>query len=174
MSVYDNYQLYGPYRRNDGRMHVVLIHHDSKGSIDDRKTVSYPKYLVETYLDRYLTSDETVDHIDGNFSNNDLSNLRIIPRSIHCKSHTCSRKQITLKCVICGTEFITDDINRIICGNKSCAGKCAHINGYNKGNDLHERKMNELTSNRSLVEEILSVEDANSGKLLVGNPEQGR
>ena len=34
------------------------------------------------------------------------------------------------------------------------------------------REMNNLISNRSLIEEIQSVEGANSGKSLVDNPEQ--
>lgn len=74
-------------------------------------------------LDIYLDHNETVDHIDGNFNNNELSNLRVVP------------------------------------------------NDYNKGNSL-SREKNELISNRSLIGEIQPVEGANSGKLLVGNPEQ--
>jgi len=174
MAVYEEYQVYGPYKRKDGRMHIVLTHHISKGQIDKRKTVSYPKYIVENYLGRYLTEDETVDHIDGNFSNNELSNLRVVPRSIHCKSHTSSRVKTSKVCVICGKEFITDNINRLTCGNKSCNGKCAHINGFDKGHNFNTGKTNKLISNRSLVEEIQSVEGANSGKPLVGNPEQGK
>ena len=172
MTVYQEYNVYGPYVRKDGRMHVILIHHNSSGQITARKTISYPKYIVEKYLNRYLTDDETVDHIDGNFSNNDLSNLRVVPRKEHCKSHSKSRKTIIKQCMICGTEFTTTDINRLTCGSKQCAGKCAHINGYNKGYDKQVRRKNELISNRSLVEEIQSVEGANSGKLLIGNPEQ--
>ena len=171
MSVYDDYKVYGPYFRKDGRQHIVLIKHNNKGGIDLRKTISYPKYIVEKYLDRYLDHDETVDHIDGNFNNNELSNLRVVLRNQHAKSHTSSRVLVNKKCCICGKEFTTTNNKRITCGSKSCRGKCAHINDYNKGNSLLREK-NELISNRSLVEEIQSVEGANSGKLLVGNPEQ--
>ena len=171
MTVYSDYQVYGPYTRKDGRKHVVLIKHNN-GSIVERKTVSYPKYLVEIQLNRYLTTDETVDHIDGNFENNDLPNLRVVPRSLHALSHTSSREVVTKKCFICGTFFVSNNSNRVTCGSKSCAGACAHILGHNKGyNRIYE--FNILTSNRSLLEEISTVEDANSGNLLVGNPEQG-
>lgn len=172
MSVYQNYKVYGPYVRKDGRKHVVLILHNSENSIIERKTISYPKYLVEKYLDRYLSDDETVDHIDGNFNNNELSNLRVVPRSEHCKSHTKSRIQVLKICPICKTKFYTNDAKRKTCGSKSCVGKSAHLNGYNKGNSI-KIEANEYISNRSLIGEIQSVDTANSGKPLVGNPEQG-
>ena len=171
MAVYAGYQMYGPYYRPDGRQHVLLVHRDSNGSIDKRKCVSNPKYLVECHLDRYLNEEETVDHIDGNFSNNSLYNLRIISRRNHCRSHVNVRKEVTKICKICGKSFQTFDNSRITCGNKHCVGMCAHVNGYNKGHSFI-REENILISNRSLVEEIQSVEGANSGKLLVGNPEQ--
>lgn len=89
---------------------------------------------MSVYEGHKLSSSETVDHIDGNFSNNDNS--------------------------------------RVTCGSKSCSGYCAHVLGHNKGNNFI-RKTNEYTSLRSLIQEIVSVDGANSGKLLVGNPEQG-
>lgn len=171
MAVYEGYSVYGPYRRKDNRLHVILTHHTSSGSIDDRKTVSYPKYLVEVHLNRYLNPDETVDHIDGDFSNNALSNLRVVPRSLHSRSHTSCREEHIKYCVICGKEFNTSDAWRITCSSAVCRGKCAHVNGYNKGCSF-DRDINHFIPLRSLIEEIPSVEDANSGKLLVGNPEQ--
>ena len=172
MSVYEDYKCYGPYTRADGRQHVILIHHNNAGNIDDRITCSYPKYLVENYIGHKLSSSETVDHIDGNFSNNDLSNLRIVERSLHCKSHVKVKTTLEKQCCVCGKVFYTNDNSRVTCGSKSCAGYCAHVLEYNKGNDFI-RKMNEYTSLRSLVQEIVSVDGANSGKLFVGNPEQG-
>lgn len=171
MLVYEDYKCYGPYTRSDGRQHVVLVHHDNEGSIDNRLTCSYPKYIVERHIGRKLKSSETIDHIDGNFSNNNLSNLRIIERSLHCRSHTDQRKVIEKQCNICGKVFYTDNNSRVTCGSKSCRGYCAHVIGHNKGNNFI-RKMNEYTSLRSLVQEIVSVEGANSGKSLVDNPEQ--
>ena len=170
MKVYEEYKVYGPYTRKDGRAHVVLIQHNEKNHIVDRKTVSYPKYLVEVHLNKYLDSNETIDHIDGNFLNNDFSNLRVVPRHEHCKSHTSSRLEVIKKCVICGKEFKTTDNRRITCGSPSCKGKCTHVNGYNKGNSF-KREMNNYISNRSLIQEIDSVKAANSGKSLVDNPE---
>lgn len=166
MAVYDEYRVYGPYTRKDNRQVVILVNDKQ-----EHKTVSYPKYLVEKFLDRYLDKDDTVDHIDGNFTNNELSNLRVIPRDIHARSHTKHLEPIVKVCAVCGKEFLTTNGSRIVCDNKSCHGKCAHICGYNKGHNFIGGA-NKLVSNRSLVGEIPSVEAANSGKLLVGNPEQ--
>ena len=171
MTVYQDYIVYGPYtRKSDGRQHVVLTLHDNNGKIIERKTISYPKYLVEKHLNRYLQYNETVDHIDEDFTNNDLSNLRVVSRSEHCKSHTTEREIVYKRCFICGKEFKTNCADRITCGSKSCAGKCAHLNGYNKGNSV-ERMKNTYKNNRSLIEEIQSVEGANSANLLIGNAE---
>lgn len=177
MSVYEGYKVYGPYTRKDGRQHVILVE-CNKCSKGTRITVSYPKYLVETYLDRLLEPDETVDHIDGNFSNNSLDNLRVVPRNIHCKSHAKHKKVIQKMCVICGSVFSTNNNNRVVCGNKQCSGKCTR----NRLTDAeaqqlesrikNSRKVNKYIIPRSLIQEIESVEGANSVNPLIGNTEQ--
>jgi hypothetical protein len=77
--VYNEYKVYGPYKRKeDGREHVILVKY-----VDREKkslTVSFPKYKMELHLGRYLSDDETIDHDDGDFTNNDISNLKIMSR----------------------------------------------------------------------------------------------
>ena len=130
---YANCKLYGPYLRYDGREHVVLVHKDGR-----KQTVSYPKYLWETMIGRYLQDDETVDHIDRNPLNNDVSNLQILKRSEHCKldaRHTIAQ---TFVCDICGLTFelsgrkLNDAVHNRRNGkagpycSRSCAGKASH------------------------------------------------
>jgi hypothetical protein len=67
-------KVYGPYTRKDGRQHIILYEHGK------RKTVSYPKYLLEQHLGRTLLEHETCDHIDGDYTNNSLENLQILSR----------------------------------------------------------------------------------------------
>jgi hypothetical protein len=54
-------KVHGPYtRQQDGRQHVVVVFVDLS-----KKTISYPKYLMEQKLGRELDPDlETIDHID--------------------------------------------------------------------------------------------------------------
>jgi hypothetical protein len=98
MKVYQNCKIYGPYLRKDGRKHICAIFSDGS-----RKTVSYPKYLMEVYLNRYLEENETVDHIDRDFTNDDISNLRIVSKSQHTKDDVKRRKLLSGKCIWCNS-----------------------------------------------------------------------
>jgi hypothetical protein len=103
--VYQNCKIYGPYKRKDGRKHVCVIF--SNGS---RKTVSYPKYLMEVHLDRYLKDDETVDHIDRDFTNDAIANLRIVDRKQHAIDDARRvTRLVSASCVWCKKEMGTID-----------------------------------------------------------------
>lgn len=154
--MYEHKKVYGPYTRKDGRQVVIL---KTPGSHNDHQTISYPKYLVECHLKRYLKDNETVDHINGDFNNNDLSNLRVVDRAEHCRSHAKQKQLITKSCQICGKSFETVNSNRVTCGSKSCRGKCAHINGHNEGNSFTYNNKNILKDMRDTVEHIKSVAD---------------
>jgi len=94
-------KLYGPYLRKDGRKHVILVFVDGS-----KKTISYPKYIMEQHLGRVLDPDtETVDHIDRDISNNDLSNLRVIDRASHAREDAIHRDIIKGNCIWCSLEI---------------------------------------------------------------------
>lgn len=100
--MYENYKIYGPYlNRKDNRLRVIIKH----SITGEEHTVSYPKYLIECYLNRYLDEDETVDHIDGNPLNNDISNLQVLKRSKHSSFDAIRNKDIIVNCAYCGKEF---------------------------------------------------------------------
>lgn len=101
MSYADKFTVYGPYRRQDNRQIVIVI--DKKGK---RRTVSYPKWLLEMQIGRPLNPDlETIDHIDSNIDNNNLDNLRIMPRSEHSREDTRRVKLVTFNCAWCDKPF---------------------------------------------------------------------
>ena len=95
-------KVHGPYEIKPSGRQIVIIVNDDKS----RRTVSYPKFLMEEHLGRELDPDkETVDHLDFNFDNNDLDNLRIVPRKEHSANDTRRVKLIDLKCSMCGKKF---------------------------------------------------------------------
>lgn len=99
--VYENCKIYGPYSsKKDRRLRIFVIFPDEK-----RTTISYPKYLMEVHLNKYLEPNETVDHIDGNFLNNEISNLQILDRKIHCCNDANRNKDVTVTCMYCGKSF---------------------------------------------------------------------
>ena len=131
MIPYSGLKVFGPYVRKDGRKHVVLQDTVTK----KLKTVSYPKYLVELREGRYLTDDETVDHRDDDFTNDDLDNLQILSRSANASKSAKRRVPQKFSCPVCNAEFELEGtslsratVNRSkgrsgpYC-SKSCAGK---------------------------------------------------
>jgi len=94
-------KVYGPYSRKDGRQHVILYENGK------RKTVSYPKYLLETKLGRSLLPDETCDHIDGDYTNNCLENLQVLSRADNAAKSMAFKpaEQAYFVCPECNTSF---------------------------------------------------------------------
>lgn len=130
--LYEKARVFGPYKERRGRKIVILIHPDGK-----RETISYPKYLVEQALGVKLDRDlGTIDHIDGNYDNNHLSNLRVIPRKEHSAMDTRRVVLVKYKCLMCEKEFersprlIRDKAKKGKAGpycSRSCAGRYARL-----------------------------------------------
>jgi hypothetical protein len=93
-------RVYGPYTRKDGRKHVVLWNGETT------QTVSYPRYIMEAHLGRKLEEWETVDHINRDFTDDRIENLRLVGRSQHSKDDATYAKLIKNECVWCGTKLL--------------------------------------------------------------------
>lgn len=125
-------KVHGPYKRKDGRQIVIVV--ENNGT---RRTVSYPKWLMELQLGRRLDPNlETVDHIDSNFDNNDLDNLRIVPRDEHSGDDTRRVKPVKFSCAWCDEEFerqprlVRDKARKNKAGpfcSRKCAGKYSRM-----------------------------------------------
>jgi len=133
--LYPEYDIvYGPYVRKDGRQHIVLsIKNKPREYPNKIKTISYPKVLMEIYIGRKLLSNETVDHIDRNFNNNSIENLRIIDRKEHAKIDVVRRKKEYIICPICSKEFIpsknqVNERSKQSLSGPFCSKKCCSEN----------------------------------------------
>jgi len=126
-------KIHGPYKRKtDGRQIVIVIETNGK-----RRTVSYPKWLMELQLGRRLDPNlETVDHIDSNIDNNDISNLRLVPREEHSADDTRRVKHVKFTCAWCDKEFersprlVRDKSKKNKAGpfcSRACAGKYSRM-----------------------------------------------
>lgn len=61
--------------------------HSSDGYVLEHRLV------IEKYIGRYLKSHEHVHHIDGNPTNNDIFNLKLMTRSQHATHHNKDRSR---------------------------------------------------------------------------------
>lgn len=106
----------GPYKRPDGRKIMSI---DDNGK---RTTISYPKFLVQEILGIELGNNETIDHIDKDYTNDNLSNLRIVKISEHCSQDNPRdlKKTITINCPLCGNSA---KVNRIKAKSNRRIGK---------------------------------------------------
>lgn len=142
LSLYPPYtSVCGPYTRRDGRQHIVLNDSmKSKGEKGKTKTISYPKALMEVFLGRRLEENETVDHVDGNFSNNAPENLQVLDRKTHTVKDALRVRTNDLVCPICGTTFTpTKDQYKSPDKPHFCSRKCSGI--YGKRVQLGEEKI---------------------------------
>lgn len=119
--IYENIaKTYGPYLGRDGRYRIILKFNDGT-----KKGMSYPKYLMEGHLERYLEENETIDHIDGNPLNNELSNLRVLNRQEHSSNDCIRNHPIVVTCTYCGKTFEIEG-NKINSRNR----RDRHQSGY--------------------------------------------
>lgn len=114
---------------SQGRNSVCLYNTESKL----RHTISYARYLMSTHLNRFLTDDEHVDHIDNDKSNDVISNLQILTLAENNKKQAKlkGKRMVRYSCPICSKEFslsrrlshLTSKSKTSATCSKSCGGK---------------------------------------------------
>lgn len=151
--IYENLkELKGPYSQKNGRLQATLVFLDGT-----RKTISYPKYLMELHLNRYLLDNKTVDHIDGNFLNNDVSNLQVLDRKEHVILDVIRNQNVEVNCTYCNILFTIQgsklhtrnrkdrNSSGYFC-SRSCSGKY--------GAEIQKRKRNHILIDKIVPEKI--------------------
>jgi hypothetical protein len=120
----NGWTIYGPYRRPDYRKHVIV--YDGK----NRRTISYPKFLMECKLQRELTKDETVDHKDNDVLGNEYENLQLMSRADNIRKSTKGITTVEITCIRCGRKATkrkadVDANKRKGCAGPYCSKSCA-------------------------------------------------
>lgn len=124
-------KMYGPYTRKDGRKHLCIVHDDGR-----KQTKSYPRYLLEQHLGRELLPEETVDHINNDFTDDRLENLQLLSLAENARKEYIRsgrfRKMYTFNCPLCGKEA-SKFLNHVLSNwkkgkagpycSRSCSGK---------------------------------------------------
>jgi hypothetical protein len=126
LTLYTEYdRVYGPYlRKSDGRRILSLSKIGTKGSTAKQ----YGRFLLEIKLNRRLSKNETVDHIDGDFTNDNSDNLQLLTRVENSAKSAIRAKDIIGNCKWCKGEF-TLSRNQRKCRysgpfcSRSCSGK---------------------------------------------------
>lgn len=129
IKIYGNIKLSRIYDCKDGRKRIDVIFENH------RKTFQLAKLKLEAYIGRKLIDDETVDHIDGDRTNDSIENLRVLSLSDNAKDSVKRLLPIDCICMMCNVKFtlnserqrnVIKNVNKRKAGpfcSKSCAGK---------------------------------------------------
>lgn len=146
--LYPEYtSVLGPYYRQDGRKHIILNNGNKpKGAPGKTKTISYPKALMEVHLGRRLLDSETVDHRDGDFTNDGLSNLQILTRGKNASKDHIRVRYMDIKCAYCGRMFTpTKNQARFPERRHFCSRKCKGLYDTMSANLQLDEEPQEIT-----------------------------
>lgn len=114
---------------------ILLVRNDNS-----QTSISYARYLMSCHLNRYLSKEEHVDHIDNDKLNDMIENLQIL--SIEENNYKSRvnlgiklAEDITLTCPVCSNEFPRPSRNikhklesgKSPCCSRKCGGKFSHM-----------------------------------------------
>lgn len=105
---YEKYHSAGPFRNKEGRLRINLIR-----SSENFFGMLYSTYIYEVYNERKTKTGFSIDHIDGDKTNDVLENLqeitskenRVKGTSNIIKSNCKNKKRIFLWCPVCHKRF---------------------------------------------------------------------
>jgi len=119
----------------ENRKTLILVNNK-----DDRSSTQYARYLLSTKLGRFLSNDETVDHIDDDKTNDCIHNLQILTRAENIIK-ACKQPDMELICPTCNTIFYRSLTklrgkkdkakNNMVACSRICGGKLGHITRTN-------------------------------------------
>lgn len=135
-------KIYGPYQNRETREFVIVYYDDGS-----KKSISYPKFLVEQSLGVDLGENLTIDHIDRNFHKNNPNNLRIIELNDHLSQDALRVMEVEYTCIWCKNKFESKSKSRVDGKRKGkagpfCSKKCIGLYGSSLQNNKIKRLSN--------------------------------
>lgn len=88
--------ILGPYIRKDRRKHVIVYWSDKR-----KQTLSYPR-LLWMAAGNELTNEDTIDHINGDFTDDRLENLQVLSLAANVSKSSRKAEWIEFVCPFCG------------------------------------------------------------------------
>lgn len=129
--MFEKYKIYGPYGKR--RKMIALV------SPEYRTTMSYARYLMSLYVGRELTSEEEVDRVDDDCTNDVIENLQILTPEQNREKQSRLRLEkalVTLTCPQCNEKFtrMRRDTNLRPGGsrNPSCCSRSCSVSYHNR------------------------------------------
>ena len=132
-----------PYNQ-DWRIGYLNVNSEGRATLTlynspaDRSSTQYARYLLAVKLGRYLTSDEEVDHIDDDKSNNCISNLQLLSSKENRDkvNHNKGIAMVEYLCPVCEKIFSIEKRNsplvvkskKAATCSRTCGGKLKSIN----------------------------------------------
>ena len=120
----------------ENRRTLILVN-----SEQDRSSTQYARYLIAVKIGRFLSNEETVDHIDNDKTNDNIENLQILSIAENCRKSS-KLPDVKLICPICGKVFyktqsqLRGKKDRAKEGNiacsRTCGGKLSHVTKDNR------------------------------------------
>lgn len=97
---WEGYKLYKVFHKGQGRHYANLV------GPNDRHTTAFARYLMEVTVGRRLDKHETVDHINGDKSDDRIENLQILSWKDNIQKSVKPIKVVELVCDNCKKTFV--------------------------------------------------------------------
>lgn len=132
--IYSEYKIYGPYIHAQMNRKYMVLEKDGK-----KNSILYSRYLMEIHLNRRLNSNEEVDHINEDKTDDRLENLQVLSSKENRRKALLHRRPMQgyintftkVECKTCGVRFklLTNEYHRRLRRNKNgifCSQSCGN------------------------------------------------
>lgn len=90
----------------------------------------YAKYLYTSYYKCDIDSENQVDHINGNKTDDRIENLQVISAKYNAIKDHKRKEMVVLTCPVCKEEFLFQKRNLSSHPNPCCSRKCGGIKSH--------------------------------------------